>query len=97
MVLGESMARLAIEDKFDEIVEKLLGSKDERVVLDTFKFLVEQAYGRPRTRGGDDSGDKVVEIKFDLGKIRDAGTGTETKPDIGIQTASNEPGARDTT
>jgi len=39
-------ARGILEEFFERTVEKLLGSKDEAIILDTLKLLADRAYGR---------------------------------------------------
>lgn len=67
-VIGQELARATIESKLDGIVDELLRSEDDRVRLDLFRFLFEQAYGKAPVRADADGAPKHVQVRFDIGK-----------------------------
>lgn len=68
--LGQELARTTLEKNktFETLAEHLASSDDDRVRLEFFKFLYEQAYGKAPVRQDANGGPKKVEVRFDLGK-----------------------------
>lgn len=68
--LGQELARTTLEKNktFETLAEHLATSADDRVRLEFFKFLYEQAYGKAPVRQDANGGPKKVEVRFELGK-----------------------------
>lgn len=64
---GQELARLLVEDRATELVERFLDCGDHRVSWECFKFLFEQGYGRAAPRiEGDGNTRKTYRVVFDI-------------------------------